>query len=103
VAKHLKGGWFSVALIIVALNNFVPLLKSFIANVLKCKALLKTNFKCVCVTMCSLVMSLFLRDYIKTETDLKYQQCFNLLTRVQYSHSAWFLDGRTSVLVLVKY
>ena len=29
--------------------------------------------------MCSLVMSLFSRDYIKTEIDqLKYQQCFNL-------------------------
>ena len=48
------------------------------------------------VTICSLVMSLFSRDYIKTEIDeLKYQQCFNLFTTVQYSHSAWFLDGRT--------
>ena len=46
--------------------------------------------------MCSLVMSLFLRDYIKTEIDLlKYWQCFSLLTSVQYSHSTWFLDGRT--------
>ena len=51
--------------------------------------------------MCSLVMSLFSRDYIKKEIDqLKYQQCFNLLTSVQYSHSAWFLDGRTSILVI---
>ena len=51
--------------------------------------------------MCSLVTSLFSRDYIKTEIDqLKYQQYFNLLARVQYSHSAWFLDGRTSILVL---
>ena len=49
--------------------------------------------------MCSLVMSLFSHDYIKTE--IKYQQCFNLLTRVQYSHSAWFLDGRTSIFVLI--
>ena len=30
---------------------------------------------------------------------LKYLQCFNSLTSVQYSHSAWFLDGRTSILV----
>ena len=46
--------------------------------------------------MCSLVMSLFSRDYIKMEMDqLKYQQCFNLLARVQQLHSAWFLDGRT--------
>ena len=60
------------------LNNFVPLLKSFIANVLKCKACLKTKFKCVYATMCSLVMSPFSRDYMKTEIDqLKYQQCFN--------------------------
>ena len=34
----------SVALTIMACNNFVPLLKSFIANVLKCKACLKTKF-----------------------------------------------------------
>ena len=47
-----------------------------------------------------LVMSFFSCDYIKTEIDyLRYQQCFNLLTRVQYSHSTWFLDGRTSMLV----
>ena len=49
--------------------------------------------------MCSLVMSLFSHDYIETEIDLlKYQQFFNLLTSVQYLHSAWFLDGRTSIL-----
>ena len=45
----------SVALIIMA--NFVPLLKSFIANVLECKACLKTNFKCMYVIMCSLVLA----------------------------------------------
>ena len=61
----------------MASNNFVLLLKSFTDDVLKCKALLKTNFKCVYMTMCSLVMSVFLRDYIKTEIDkLKYQQYF---------------------------
>ena len=52
------------------INNYgLKLLKSFIANGLNCKARLKTNFKCVCVAMCSLVMSLFSRDYIKTEID----------------------------------
>ena len=61
-------------------------------NVLKCKARLKANFKCVCVTMCSLVISLFSRDFIKT--------VINVLKYVQYSHSAWFLDGRTSILAL---
>ena len=40
--------------------------------------------------MCSLVMSLFSCNYI-----LKIK----LLTRVQYSRCAWFLDGRTSILV----
>ena len=30
---------------------------------------------------------------------LMYQECFNLLTTVQYSHRAWFLDGRASILV----
>ena len=50
--------------------------------------------------MCFLVMSHFSRDYMKTEIDqLKYQQCFNLLTCVRNSHSAWFLDGRLSILV----
>ena len=45
--------------------------------------------------MHSLVMSLFSRDYIKMK--LKYQQCFiTYLKCVQYSLSAWFLDGRTS-------
>ena len=53
----------------MAQNNFVPLLKTFIANVLKCTAHLKTKVKCVSVTMCSLVMSLFSRDFIKTEID----------------------------------
>ena len=52
--------------------------------------------------MCPLVMILFSREYIKMEIDkLKYQQCFNLLTSVQYSHSAWFLDGRTLILVVL--
>ena len=43
------------------INNydFVLLLKSFIANGLNCKARLKTNFKCMCVAMCSLVISLY--------------------------------------------
>ena len=54
--------------------------------------------------MCSLVMSLFSRDYIKTEIDqLKYQQCFNFLKCVQYSHSTWFLDDRTPILVQLSY
>jgi len=43
------------------------------------------------------LVNLFSHDYIKMDIDqLKYQQCFNLLTSV---HSAWFLDGKTSVLV----
>ena len=54
--------------------------------------------------MCSLVMSLFLGKYIKVEIDsLKYQLCFNILKCVQYSHSTWFLDGRTSVFVNLRY
>ena len=52
--------------------------------------------------MCSLVMSPFSCDYMKMEIDqIKYQQYFNRFTRVQNSHSAWFLDGTTSILVLV--
>ena len=52
--------------------------------------------------MCSLVMSPFSRDYMKTEIDqIKYQQCFNPFTHAQHSHSTWFLDGRTSILVSI--
>ena len=41
----------------------------------------------------SLVMSSFSRDFMSLEIDyLKYQHCFN-------SHSAWFSDGRKSILV----
>ena len=41
----------SVALIIMALNNFVLLLfKTFIADVVKCEISQKTKFKCVCIT-----------------------------------------------------
>ena len=41
-----RGMVYSVAITIM---DFVPLLKSFIANFLKCKAHLKTKFTCVCV------------------------------------------------------
>ena len=46
--------------------------------------------------MCSLVMSLFSHDYIKTEIGkLKYQQCFNLHTCVhRISTAPGFLDGK---------
>ena len=54
---------------LIALPYFVPLLKSLIANVLKRKPHLITKFKCMCVTMCSLVMSLFSCDHIKMEVD----------------------------------
>ena len=70
---------------------------------LKCKACLRTKFKCVCVTMCSLVISLFSRDLYLNGNRPKYQQCFNLLTRVQYLHSAWFLNGRTSITSILVY
>ena len=35
-------------------------------RLMRVKAHLKVKFECVCVTMCSLVMSLFSRDYIIT-------------------------------------
>ena len=47
----------SVALTIRALNSFASLVKTFIADLLKCKAYLKNKiYICVCVTLCSLVM-----------------------------------------------
>ena len=45
-------------------------------------------------------MSLFSRDYIKTEISIyNILTCFS--TSVQYLHSAWFLDGRPSVLACI--
>ena len=54
---------------------------------LKCEARLKIKFKCVSVTMYSLVMSPFSRDL--------------MLTCVQYLHSAWLLDGIASILLYI--
>ena len=59
----------SVAVAIPAWNNIVGLLKSFIANVLKWKAFLKTKFKCRYVAMCFLVMRLFSGDLMKEKID----------------------------------
>ena len=57
VVKHLKGDWC----IVLCLQ-----LKSFIANMLKYEACLKTKFKCMCITVCSLVMTESLsHDYMK--------------------------------------
>ena len=49
--------------------DFLLLLKSVIADVLQCKAYLKTKLECVRVTVCSLVMSPLSRDYMKAEID----------------------------------
>ena len=59
----------SAALAIMAKNNFVPLLTISFANVLKFKAHLKVKCKCMCVTVCSLVMSPFSHDYMRIEID----------------------------------
>ena len=67
-----------VALAIAAENNFVPLFKSFIADVLKCKARLKVKFKCVFVTMYSVVISSFSRDYKSKNRQIKISTVFHL-------------------------
>ena len=50
--------------------------------------------------MYSLVVNPFSRDFMKIKID--YQPCFyfvnDLLSCIQYSHSAWFLDGRILIL-----
>ena len=53
--------------------------------------------------MRSLVISLFSRDLLVNQ--LRYLQCLNLVNNylheyIQYLHSIWFLDGRTSILVI---
>ena len=65
VAKRLQEDCFIVLYIRSSNCNFVPLLKCFIADVLKCKARLKVKFKCISITMYYLVMSSFSRDLIK--------------------------------------
>ena len=51
--------------------------------------------------MCSLVMTLFSRDFIKTYIDqFKYQQCLIVLLLMGTVFTrAWFLDRGTSILV----
>ena len=65
-----------VALAIMAYDNFVPLLKNFIADVLKCKARLKTKFICLCVTVCSLVISSYSHDCINENIPNKVSAMF---------------------------
>ena len=75
VAKRFKKKLVhSIVVAIVAQNNFVIMLNSFITNVLKCKACLKAKFKCASVTMHSLVMSPFSCDFIIIDK-LKDHQC----------------------------
>ena len=76
---------YSVASPIMALNDFVLLIKGYIISILKHKVGLNIKFKCMCVTVCSLVMSPSLSD-------------LGITTYLKYSHSTWFL---TSVLVRI--
>ena len=57
MAEHSKRLVNSVAEAIVALKNFVPLVKDFIASVLKCKAHLNTKF-----TVMRMRYNMFLSD-----------------------------------------
>ena len=83
----------SAELTIMAENNFVLLLKSFIANFLKCKAhVLRTKFKHV--RMCYNVLlsgeSLLMRFYKNRNRLIKVSKCLTYLPCIQYSHNAWF-------------
>ena len=60
VAKHLKGDWLKV----MVFKNFVLLLKSFIANLLKCEAQ-EQNLNAHAL----LFAPPFSCDFIKTEID----------------------------------
>ena len=76
----------SVASAIMAYNNFLLLLKSFNA---KCKACLKVNFKCVCVTFCSLVMNPFSCEYIHKNGN-SLNKISAVLKCVQYLVFRWY-------------
>ena len=68
----MKTAWFIVLRLQLELKTTLYCCKkSFITNynVLKCKAILKVKFKCVSITMHSLVMSPFSYDLIKTEIE----------------------------------
>ena len=75
----------SVALTIMASNNFIPLLYSSIANILKFKACFIAKFKCISITMCSLVMSPFSHDFINGNRLIKVSAMFQLTYHVQTS------------------
>ena len=83
---------YSIVVVIGAQNKFVGLVKFYYYSTVVYKARLNTKFKCVSVTKYTLVMSPFSHNFIKTKIDYNYNHCFN-------SHSAWFLDGRTSIHV----
>ena len=75
---------------ILVSNNFMLLLNGFIADVLKCKALLK--IECVSVLMYSLVISPFSRNFIKNRNRLiKVSTVFNVVIN--------YLDVYTQCLV----
>ena len=69
MASHLKEDCFIV--LHSQLCQFCTAVKSFSAIMHKCKSRLKSKFKCVCVAMCSLVMSSFSREFIKTKRLIK--------------------------------
>ena len=60
VAKHLKRLAYSITVISILLHSKV----TYITKALEYKACLNTAFKYVCIDMCSLVMSLCLRNFI---------------------------------------
>ena len=67
----------------MAQNNLVLLLKSLIA---KCNAGSKGNSKCVCVTMCFLMTSIFLRNYIKMVSYPEIEVTFVCSIRVFWAY-----------------
>ena len=82
----------SVAIRILAQNNFMLLLKHFIIEVLEYKVGLKGRIKCVCIAMCSLVMSLCSRDLHMTSLNNNYYNTLNSsrLTVVQLTQCLVF-------------
>ena len=62
------------------------LLKSFIADVLKCKAQILNPYAIVAI----LVISFFSHALIKTEI---YQQCFNLINHYLYVYAIHMVPG----------
>ena len=106
VAKRLKEDWLCYS------NNFslkqlCIAVKGVITSVLEYKASVTLKFKCVCVAMCFLVMSLFSRDFLMYTNSISTQSIITYsIDTIQYygyetNHVIPYIsiENRSSILI----